>query len=98
MGGCWSLLGSLRARRFLTLADWLDRRGGLFLEWASTTFGDGDQREREELPEDNSSLAGRSISSSATASLPFLGLEEGNGGRCSRDWLTRPSSNWVRRC
>ena len=52
--GCWSLLGSLSTRRLAILIDRLGRQGGLFLEWASTEFGDGERRERGELPEDNS--------------------------------------------
>ena len=51
--GRWSLLGSLRTRRLATLVDRLGWRGGLFLEWASAVFGDGERRERGELPEDN---------------------------------------------
>ena len=38
-----------------------------------------------ELPEDNSSSAGKSISSGTTAPLPFSGREGGNAGRGSRD-------------
>ena len=71
MGGRWSLLGSLRFRRFATLTDRLDWRGDSFLEWASAAFGDADRRGSGELLEDNSSSAGKSISSSSTASLPF---------------------------
>ena len=44
VGGRWSLLGSLRTRRLVTLMDRLGRRGGLFLEWASAAFGDGERR------------------------------------------------------
>ena len=36
--------------------DRLGRRGGLFLEWASEAFGDGERHGRGELPEDNSSF------------------------------------------
>ena len=39
--------------------DQLGRRGGLFLDWASATFGDGERRGSGELSEDNSSSAGR---------------------------------------
>ena len=45
--------------------DRLDRRGGLFLDWASAAFGGGEQRRSGELPEDSSSSADRSISSAA---------------------------------
>ena len=73
VGGRWSLLGSLRTRRLATLTDRLDRRGGLFLEWASAVFGDGERRGSRELSEDNSSSVSRSISSGAVASLPLPG-------------------------
>ena len=86
MGGRWSLLGSLRIRCLATLTDRLDRRGGRFLKWASTAFEDGDRRGSGELPEDNSSSAGKSISYGTTTSLPFPRRDGGNGGRGSRDW------------
>ena len=95
--GRWSLLGSLRTRRLAMLMDRLDRRGGLFLEWASAAFGDGERHKSGELPEDNSSSAGRSTSSDATTSLPLLGQEGGNGWGGSRDCPARPASNWVRK-
>ena len=53
----------------------MDRRGGLFLEWASAAFGDGERRGSGELLEDSSSSAGRSISSGAMTSLPMPGQE-----------------------
>ena len=81
----------------MTLTDWLDRRGCLFLEWASAAFGDGERCGNGELLEDNSSLAGKSISPEAVASLPLLGREEGNRLEGSRDCLTQSASNWVRR-
>ena len=59
--------------------DRLGRQGDLFLEWASADFGDGERRGRGELPEDNSSSAGRSISSGIAASLPLPGREGGKG-------------------
>ena len=55
--GHWSLLGSLRTRRLAILTDRLGRRGGLFLEWASAEFEDGERRRRGKLPKDNSSSA-----------------------------------------
>ena len=97
VGGRWSLLGSLRSRRLTTLTNRLDRRGDLFLEWASAVFGDGERRGSGELLEDNSSSAGRSISSSAAAPLPWPGREKGNGRGGSRNCSVRPASNWVRR-
>ena len=77
--------------------DRLDRRDGLFLEWASTVFGDGERRGSGELPEDSSSSASILISSRAATSLPLPGRERGNGRGGSRDCLARPASNWVRR-
>ena len=53
--------------------DLLDRRGGLFLDWASKAFGDGEWRGCGELPEDSSSSAGRSMSFGIATSLPLPG-------------------------
>ena len=80
-GSDWrrSLLASLYTQRRATLMDRLDRRGGLFLDWASAAFGDGEQRGSGELSEDNSSSAGRSMSSSTAASLPLSRRDEGSG-------------------
>ena len=97
MGGHWSLLGSLFTRCLTALTDQLDRRGGLFLKWASAAFGDGERRGSGELPEDNSSSANRSISSGAAASLPLPRREGGNGRGGSHDCSAPPASNWVRR-
>ena len=97
VGGHWSLLGSLRTRRLATLMDLLDRRGSLFLEWASAAFGDGEWRGSGELLEDNSSSVGRSTLSGATTYLPLPGREGGNGWGGSRDCPARPASNWVRK-
>ena len=60
-------------------------------------LGDGERRWSEELSKDNSSSAGRSISSGAAASLTLLGREGGNGRGGSRDFSVQPASNWVRR-
>ena len=95
VGGRWSLLGSLRTWRLATLMDRLDWRGGLFLEWASATFGDGEWRGSGELPEDDSSSAYSYTSSDATTSLPLSGREGGNGWGGPRDCPARPTSNWV---
>ena len=51
--------------------DRLSRRGGLFLDWASAAFEDGERRGSGELSEDNSSFAGRSMSSGTVATLPL---------------------------
>ena len=93
VGGRWSLLGSLRTRCLTILMDWLGRRGGLFLEWASAVFGDGERRGKWELHKDNSSSVDRSISSGTVASLPLLGREGGNGRGSSSDCSARPTSN-----
>ena len=94
--GRWFLLSSLRTRRLAILTDRLGWRGGLFLEWASAAFEDGEWRGRGELLEDNSLSTGRSISFGATVSLPLQGKERGKGRGGSRDWLARLTSNWVR--
>ena len=77
--------------------DRLDRRGDLFLEWASAAFEDGERRGSGELLEDNSSFFGRSTSSSVATSLPLPRREGGNGWGGSRDCPARPASNWVRK-
>ena len=51
--------------------DRLGRRGGLSLNWAFTALEDGERRGSGELSEDNSSSAGRSMSSGTTTSLPL---------------------------
>ena len=93
MGGRWPLLGSLRVRCLATLMDRLGRRDDLFLKWASAAFEDDDRRRRGELPEDNSSSAGRPMSSGIAASLPLLGREGGKGRGGSRDCLAQLVSN-----
>ena len=85
VSGRWPLLGSLRTRRLAILTNWLGWRGGIFLEWASAAFGDGERRGRGELPDDNSSSAGRSISSGTAIPLSMQGWEGGNGREGSRD-------------
>ena len=70
--------------------DWLGRRGGLFLHWASDAFGDGECRGSEELSEDNSPSADRSMSSSTTASIRVYRrlLSSRNQFTCSRNSTT----------
>ena len=97
VGGRRSLLGSLIARRLATLMDRLDRRGSLFLEWASAAFGEDERRGSGELPEDNSSSADRSTSFGGATSFPSLGRAGGNGREGSRGCPAWPASNWVRR-
>ena len=72
VSGRWPLLGSLRIQRLAILTDRLGWQRGLFLEWASAAFGDGERRGRGELPEDNSSSSGKSTLSSAAIPLPLL--------------------------
>ena len=71
--------------------------GGLFLDWASAAFGDGERRGSGELPEDSSSFACRLMSFGATTSLPLPRRDGGNGVEGSRNGSTRPTSNRVRR-
>ena len=77
--------------------DRLDRRGGLFLDWASAAFGDGEWHGSGELSEDNPSSAGRSMSSGIAASLPLSGRDGGSGRGDPRDFSTWLASNWVRK-
>ena len=98
-GSDWhrSLLASLCIQRRATLMGRLDRRGGLFLDWASVALGDGERRGSGELSEDNSSFAGRSMSSGTAASFSLSRRDggSGRGGRC--DFLAWLASNLVRR-
>ena len=98
MGGRWPLMGSLRVRCLATLMNRLGWRDGLFLEWASAAFGDNERRSRGELPEDNSSSAGRSMSSGIAASLPLPGREGGKGRGGSCDSSAQLASNCAHRC
>ena len=97
MGGRWPLLGSLHVRCLAKLLDQLGRRDDLFLKWASAAFENDDRRIIGELPEDNSSSVGRSMSSSIVASLPLPGREGGKGLGGSRNCLARLVSNWAPR-
>ena len=94
IGPCWVLSAP---SAFTTLMDWLDRRGALFLDWTSAAFEDGERRGREELSEDSSSSAGRTMSSDAATSLPLPGKDGENGRASSRDCSARPASNRVSR-
>ena len=55
------LLISLRTRRCMPLTKRLERRGGLFLDSASTLFFGGERSGSGELLEDNSSSAAASL-------------------------------------
>ena len=98
-GSDWrrSLLAFLCTQRQAILMDRLDRRGGLFLNRASAAFGDGERSGSGELPEDNSSSAGRSMSSGIAASLPLSGRDGGSGRGGPRDFSIWLASNRVRR-
>ena len=73
--------------------DRLGRRGYLFLNWASAAFGDGERRGSEELSEDNSSSAGRSMSSGTTTSLSLSGRDGGSGQGGPCDFSAWQASN-----
>ena len=78
--GCrLSLLNSLCTRRGMQLTDRLERRGGLFLDSASTLFVGGSISGSGELPKDNLSSAAASLSSSRIGSLPLFCFTEGAG-------------------
>ena len=55
----------------MTLMDLLDWRGGLFLDWASAAFRDGERHGSGELPEDSSSSVGISMSSMRNGLFAF---------------------------
>ena len=74
-----SLLNSLRTRRGMSLTNRLERRGGLFLDSASTLFFGGGRSRSGELPEDNSSSAAASLLSGRIGSLPLFCLTGGVG-------------------
>ena len=58
----------------MPLTDRLERRGGLFIDSASTLFFGGIGFGSGELPEDNSSSAAASLSSDWISSLPLFCL------------------------
>ena len=74
-----SLLNSLRTRRGMPLTDWLERRGGLFLDSTSTLFFGGDRSRSEDLPEDNSLSVATSLLSGRIGFLSLFCLTEGAG-------------------
>ena len=59
--------------------NWLERRGGLFLDSASTLFFGGGRSRSGELSEDNSSSTATSFSSGRIGSLPLFCLTKGVG-------------------
>ena len=58
---------------YAPLTDRLDRRGGLFLDSASTLFWGGERVRRGELPEDSSLFVGGSLFPMRMGSLPLFG-------------------------
>ena len=96
-GSDWhrSLLASLLIRCRMPLINRLDRRGSLFLDSASASFEDGERCGSGELSEDNSSSAGRSISSGMEAPFPLSGRDGGRGRGGPRDLLARLASKRV---
>ena len=98
----WLLLASapaasLRTQRCAVLMDRLGRRGGLFLDWTSADFGDGELLGNGELSEDNSSSVDRSMSLGTTASLPLSGRDGGGERGGPRDVSAWQVSNRVHR-
>ena len=92
-----SLLISLRTRRCMPLTELLKRRGGLFLNSASTLFFRGDKSGSGELPEDNSSSAAASLSPGRMGSLPLFCLTGGAGWLLPCVFSPRSSSKRARR-
>ena len=72
------------------------KRGGLFLDSASTLFFKGGKSGSGEQPEDNSSFAAASLSSDRMGSLPLFYLTEGAGRLLSRAFSPRSSSKQAR--
>ena len=95
-GACFncrrSLMNYLRTRRCMPLTERLERRGGLFLDSASTLFFGGERFGSGELPEDNSSFAIASLSPGRMGSLPLFYLTGGVGWLLSRAFSPRSSS------
>ena len=79
-----SLLISLRTRQCMPLTKWLEWRGGLFVDSASTLFFGGERSGSGELPEDNSSSAAASLSPGKMGSLPLFCLTGGVGWLLAR--------------
>ena len=92
-----SLLISLRTRQCMPLTEQLERRGGLFLDSASTLFFGGERSGSGELPEDNSLSAVASLSPGKMGSLPLFCLTGGAGWLLSRAFSPRSSSKRARR-
>ena len=79
------------------LTERLERCEGLFLDLAPSLFFGGDGSGSGELPEDNSSSAGGSLSLGRMGSLPLFCLTGGAGGMLPRAFSRRSSSKRARR-
>ena len=92
-----SLLISFRTRRCMLLTERLERRGGLFLDLASTLFFRGERSGSGKLPKDNSSSVVASLSPGRMCSLPLFCLTEGAGWLLPRAFSPRSFSKRSRR-
>ena len=89
---CCSLLISLHIRQCMSLTEWLERRGGFFVDSASTLFFGGERSGSEELQEDNSSSVVASLLPGRMGSLPLFCLTGGAGWLPPRAFSPRSSS------
>ena len=87
-----SLLTSLHARRCMPLTEQLERRRGLFLDSASTSFFGGERSGSGELPEDNSLFVAASLSPGRMGSLPLFFFTGGAGRLLPRAFSPRSAS------
>ena len=92
-----SLLNSLYARRGMLLTNWLERRGGIFFDSASTFFFGSSGSGSGELLEDNSLSATALLSADRRGSLPLFFLTKGGGGSLPRTIFASSPSRRVRR-
>ena len=76
----------------MPLTEPLERRGGLFLDLASTLFFGGGRSGSGELQEDNSSSAAASLSPGRMGSLPLFYLTRGVGWLLPHSFSPRSSS------
>ena len=76
---CLSLMNSLRTRRGMPLTDRLERREGLFLDWASALFFGRVKFGSGELPKDNLSSVIASLPSDRIGSLSLFCSTRGVG-------------------
>ena len=83
LGACFnfrrSLLISIHTRRCMPLKERLERRGGLFLDSASTLFFGGERLGSGELPEDSSLSVVASLSPGRIGPLPLFCSTGGAG-------------------